>query len=93
MPPHFGCGSARWNDHESYFSRLQRPVRAGVGQGLRPDDPPIAVNRTAAREELPKITGGYEIAIDDHSYMPTPLVAQGPALKHIVFLGTGPRAT
>ena len=34
--------------------------------------------------------GGYDIAIDDHSYMPTPLVAQCPELKHIVFLGTGP---
>ena len=33
---------------------------------------------------------GYDIAIDDHSYMPTPLVAQCPELKHIVFLGTGP---
>ena len=58
---------------------------------MRPDDPPIDVNRKAfARDELPKIIGGYEIAIDDHSYMPTPLVAQCPELKHIVFLGTGP---
>ena len=64
------------------------PVWARV---LRPDDPPIAVNREAfAREELPRIIRGYDIAIDDHSYMPTPLVAQCPELKHIVFLGTGP---
>jgi len=60
-------------------------------RALRPDDPPIDVNRKAfARDELPKIIGGYDIAIDDHSYMPTPLVAQCPELKHIVFLGTGP---
>jgi D-3-phosphoglycerate dehydrogenase len=58
---------------------------------LKPDDPPIDVNRKAfAKEELPKIIRGYEIAIDDHSYMPTELVAQCPELKHIVFLGTGP---
>jgi D-3-phosphoglycerate dehydrogenase len=58
---------------------------------VRADDPPIDVNRKAfAREELPRIIGGYDIAIDDHSYMPTPLVAQCPELKHIVFLGTGP---
>ena len=58
---------------------------------VRADDPPIAVNRkTFAREELPRIIGGYDIAIDDHSYMPTPLVVQCPELKHIVFLGTGP---
>ena len=43
------------------------PVWARV---LRPDDPPIDVNRKAfARDELPKIIGGYDIAIDDHSYM------------------------
>jgi D-3-phosphoglycerate dehydrogenase len=57
----------------------------------RSDDPPIDVNMEAfAREELPRIIKGYEIAINDHSYMPTPLVAQCPELKHIVFLGTGP---
>ena len=58
---------------------------------IQPDDPPIDVNRKAfAREDLSRIIGGYDIAIDDHSYMPTPLVAQCPELKHIVFLGTGP---
>jgi D-3-phosphoglycerate dehydrogenase len=57
---------------------------------VKPGDPPIDVNReTFARDQLPRIIGGYEIAIDDHSYMPTPLVAQCPELKHIVFLGTG----
>ncbi len=50
----------------------------------------IDVNRKAfARDELPRILNGYEIALDDHSYMPTDLVAQCPQLKHIVFLGTG----
>jgi len=58
---------------------------------LKPGDPPIDVNRKAfEREELPSIIRGYDIAIDDHSYMPTPLVAQCPELRHIVFLGTGP---
>ena len=57
---------------------------------VRPDDPPIDVNTTPfAREELPRVLDGYDIAIDDHSYMPTELVAQCPELKHIVFLGTG----
>jgi D-3-phosphoglycerate dehydrogenase len=64
------------------------PVWASVS---RPGDPPIDVNRKAfARDDLPSIIRGYDIAIDDHSYMPTPLVAQCPELKHIVFLGTGP---
>ena len=58
---------------------------------FRPDDPPIDVNRKPfEREELPRLLDGYDICIDDHSYMPTPLVEQCAALKHIVFLGTGP---
>ena len=56
----------------------------------RADDPPVTVN-TAPFERLvlPKIVGDFEIAIDDHSYMPTDLVRQCKNLKHIVFLGTG----
>jgi D-3-phosphoglycerate dehydrogenase / 2-oxoglutarate reductase len=58
---------------------------------VRPDDPPIDVNRKPFdKTDLPRLLKGYEICIDDHSYMPTDLVAQCDALKHIVFLGTGP---
>lgn len=58
---------------------------------VRPDDPPIDVNRKPFEQtDLPRLLKGYEIAIDDHSYMPTDLVAQCARLKHIVFLGTGP---
>jgi D-3-phosphoglycerate dehydrogenase / 2-oxoglutarate reductase len=58
---------------------------------LRADDPPIDVNRKAfASPELPRVLKGYEICIDDHSYMPTEFVDRCDALKHIVFLGTGP---
>src|ERR1700728_228302 len=57
---------------------------------LRADDPPIDVNRTVfERAELPRLLAGCEICIDDHSYMPTDLVAQCGTLKHVVFLGTG----
>ena len=57
---------------------------------LHPGDPPIDVNRSAfAREDLPRLLDGYAIALDDHSYMPTELVAHCKALNHIVFLGTG----
>jgi D-3-phosphoglycerate dehydrogenase len=57
---------------------------------LRADDPPIAVNTAPfERTELPRLLDGCAICIDDHSYMPTDLVAQCRALKHIVFLGTG----
>jgi D-3-phosphoglycerate dehydrogenase len=58
---------------------------------LRPDDPPIDVNRKPFDKiDLLRLLKGYDICIDDHSYMPTDLIAQCDALKHIVFLGTGP---
>jgi D-3-phosphoglycerate dehydrogenase len=63
------------------------PVWARV---IRPDDPKIDINTEPfAREELPLVLAGYDIALDDHSYMPTELVARCKQLKHIVFLGTG----
>src|SRR3954466_5147933 len=56
----------------------------------RPDDPAVTINTTPfEKSELPRIIGDYEVAIDDHSYMPTDLVRQCKGLKHIVFLGTG----
>ncbi len=60
----------------------QRVVRAG--------DPPIDVNREPYdRAGLPRLLQGYDICLDDHSYLPTELVEQCDALKHVVFLGTG----
>ena len=57
---------------------------------LRPDDPSIDVNRKPyALPDLPAVLEGYDICVDDHSYLPTDLVAQCGALKHVVFLGTG----
>ena len=56
----------------------------------RPDDPAVEINNVPfEKHELPRVIGGHDIAIDDHSYMPTDLVAQCKSLKHIVFLGTG----
>jgi D-3-phosphoglycerate dehydrogenase / 2-oxoglutarate reductase len=58
---------------------------------VRADDPPIDVNRVAmvAPDELPRLLHGYDICIDDHSYLPTEWVGQCGTLKHIVFLGVG----
>jgi len=56
----------------------------------RSDDPAVTVNTEPfEKNELPRVIGDYEIAIDDHSYMPTELVRQCKSLKHVVFLGTG----
>ncbi len=57
---------------------------------VRPDDPPIAVNTMPfERAALPRVLDGCSVCIDDHTFMPTDLVAQCGALRHIVFLGTG----
>ena len=56
----------------------------------RQDDPAVTINTTPfEKNELPRVIGDYDIAIDDHSYMPTDLVRLCKNLKHIVFLGTG----
>jgi len=53
-------------------------------------DPPVTVNTAPYKvEDLPKLLDGYDVALDDHSYMPTEFIAQCKKLKHIVFLGTG----
>jgi D-3-phosphoglycerate dehydrogenase len=56
----------------------------------RPDDPPIAVNSEPFQAaDLPGLLAGYDVCLDDHSYLPTELMARCRDLKHIVFLGTG----
>jgi D-3-phosphoglycerate dehydrogenase len=63
------------------------PVFARV---QRPGDPPIAVNSKPFQSaDLPRLLAGYDICLDDHSYMPTEIMAQCRGLRHIVFLGTG----
>jgi D-3-phosphoglycerate dehydrogenase len=63
------------------------PVFARVS---RSDDPPIAVNGDAfSSRDLPHLLAGYDICLDDHSYMPTEAMAECRGLAHIVFLGTG----
>ena len=56
----------------------------------RADDPPIMVN-TAPFEsgDLPRLLAGYDVCIDDHSYLPTEIIARCKELAHVVFLGTG----
>jgi D-3-phosphoglycerate dehydrogenase len=56
----------------------------------RADDPAVAVNNDPfTASDLPRLLDGYDICIDDHSYMPTPQIAQCKSLRHIVFCGTG----
>jgi D-3-phosphoglycerate dehydrogenase len=63
------------------------PVFARV---RRPDDPPIAVNTEPFQSaDLPRLLAGYDVCLDDHSYLPTEVMAGCRGLEHVVFLGTG----
>ncbi len=57
----------------------------------RADDPPVTVNAQPQIQaaDIPRLLDGYDICIDDHSYLPTKEIAQCKSLRHIVFCGTG----
>jgi len=68
---------------------------AAVAERLgRPADPPLTINRNAGvtPTELPEILAGAEIAIVDHTHLPTEVARACRGLRHVVFLGTGPRS-
>ncbi len=57
-------------------------------------DPPVSVNRNAdlAPDQMPAALDGAEIAIIDHTALPTDVARRCIGLKHVVFLGTGARS-
>lgn len=65
------------------FERLKRAGDPAVHVHLDPDVPPPT---------LPEVLGGAEIAIIDHTYLPTDVAKRCAGLKHVVFLGTGARS-
>jgi D-3-phosphoglycerate dehydrogenase / 2-oxoglutarate reductase len=68
---------------------------AAIAEKLRREgDPPVLINRNpdVAPEELPTVLGDAEIAIVDHTQLPTPIAAKCRGLKHVVFLGVGARS-
>jgi D-3-phosphoglycerate dehydrogenase len=75
---------------KSIFIDCNDELDAVFARVHRLDDPPITVNTTRFdSRDLARLIDGYDICLDDHSYMPTELVAQCGSLRHIVFLGTG----
>jgi len=60
----------------------------------RPGDPAIGIHRDpdVTSDQLPGVLGGAEIAIVDHTALPTEIARQCTGLKHVVFLGTGARS-
>jgi D-3-phosphoglycerate dehydrogenase len=60
----------------------------------KPGDPKIRVHRDPdiTPDHYPKILDGAEIAIVDHTALPTDIAKKCAGLKHVVFLGTGARS-
>jgi D-3-phosphoglycerate dehydrogenase / 2-oxoglutarate reductase len=60
----------------------------------KPDDPAVRIHRDpdVAPDRLPGVLDGAEIAVVDHTQLPTEIARQCAGLKHVVFLGTGARS-
>jgi D-3-phosphoglycerate dehydrogenase / 2-oxoglutarate reductase len=60
----------------------------------KPGDPKVRIHRDpdATPDQLPKVLDGAEIAIVDHTALPTEVARKCAGLKHVVFLGTGARS-
>jgi D-3-phosphoglycerate dehydrogenase len=65
------------------FERQQKPGDPQVRVNLDPDITP---------EQYPAVLDGAEIAIVDHTALPTEIAKKCKGLKHVVFLGTGARS-
>ena len=65
------------------FTRLQTP-----------GDPKVSIHRDPdiRSDQLPEVLDGAEIAIVDHTALPTDIAKKCAGLKHVVFLGTGARS-
>jgi D-3-phosphoglycerate dehydrogenase len=60
----------------------------------KPGDPPLRIHRDpdVTPDQLPAMLDGAEIAIVDHTALPTEIARNCGGLKHVVFLGTGARS-
>jgi D-3-phosphoglycerate dehydrogenase len=60
----------------------------------KPGDPPVKIHRDPdiTSDQYPGILDGAEIAIVDHTALPTEVARKCTGLKHVVFLGTGARS-
>jgi D-3-phosphoglycerate dehydrogenase len=65
------------------FERLEKPGDIAARIHRDPDVTP---------GQLPKVLDGADIAIVDHTQLPTDIARRCAGLKHVVFLGTGARS-
>jgi D-3-phosphoglycerate dehydrogenase / 2-oxoglutarate reductase len=60
----------------------------------KPGDPKVRIHRDpdVTPDRLPGVLDGAEIAVVDHTALPTEVARKCVGLKHVVFLGTGARS-
>jgi D-3-phosphoglycerate dehydrogenase / 2-oxoglutarate reductase len=60
----------------------------------KPGDPKVRIHRdpNITPDQLPGVLDGADIAIVDHTALPTDIARKCAGLKHVVFLGTGARS-
>lgn len=66
----------------------------GIVARLREKNWPLRINvqPDVKPDELPTVIGEAEAIIVDHTHLPLKIAQQCPGLKHVIFLGTGPRS-
>jgi D-3-phosphoglycerate dehydrogenase len=79
---------------QGIFIDADEELAGAFAKMVRPDDPPVAVNRQdrVSAGELAGLLAGHEFVLNDHTQMPTAALAQCTGLKHVIFLGTGARS-
>ena len=79
---------------QAVFVDANETLAAVMERLLRPDDPPVTINRNPAitPAELPGVLDGAAIAIIDHTALSTEVAWRCAGLRHVVFLGTGARS-
>jgi len=60
----------------------------------KPGDPQVRIHRNPdiTSDQYPTVLDGAEIAVVDHTALPTDIARKCAGLKHVVFLGTGARS-
>jgi D-3-phosphoglycerate dehydrogenase len=60
----------------------------------RPSDPPVTLHTQDQVDpaDLPGLVSGYDFVLNDHTFMPTEVMARCTGLRHVIFLGTGARS-
>src|SRR3954463_1015238 len=76
------------------FVDANEPLAVIMERLEQPGDPKVRIHRDPdiKPEQYPEILDGAEIAIVDHTALPTDVAKKCAGLKHVVFLGTGARS-